>query len=582
MHVHVCKTLKSSAAGRYLCQPCRCTQLVQPHVDATVRCRGVSVALAMDDDLEDDFEPLGSEEPDPLDADNFDAVDYINRQFPNQDSLDGLGGFIEQLRGQEKQIEDGIRGAIRRQAAHGRRAQADLSDAKLAVRELFERIKAIRSKAEQSEELVSDVCRDIKSLDIAKRNLTLTVTALKRLVMLITALEQLRSTAECRHYEQAASLIHAVEELSSHFQELAHVARVADLLERKAAVLGDLKQQILDDYMCLHGGIGSATRQESLPEGWGAAAAKCVDALGSSMKREVVTQFCLRLLEGYKDIFQPPKEASGLETAERRFAWLKRTLREFDDKYKSQFPESWRVPCGLCDLFCHVTRQHLVEILDTSHHTVDPELMIRVLLKSIDFENELARKWSVDEQEEAEASGAPTQLLLKYPDVLSSKAGGSGKAQASSKPKEAEFAPRFRGIISECFDAYLSTWVKHEEKQLVEVLQSLTSADKMVGHEEDNDEDEDESLEPRYLYKSAPELFAAMKGSMNKCANFSTHNTLFDIFQVFRKIMTQYAGKLSGLLPSNGSKTCLDVAGVQAVCCAIGTAECPATSAVCS
>ncbi|CAE7448865.1 VPS53 [Symbiodinium pilosum] len=95
----------------------------------------------------------------------------------------------------------------------------------------------------------------------------------------------------------------------------------------------------------------------------------------------------------------------------------------------------------------------------------------------------------------------------------------------------------------------------------------------MVGHEEDAEEDEDESLEPRYLYKSAPELFAAMKGSMNKCVNFSTHNTLFDIFQVFRKIMTQYAGKLSGLLPSNGSKTCLDVAGVQAVCCAIGTAE---------
>ncbi|OLP83879.1 Vacuolar protein sorting-associated protein 53 A [Symbiodinium microadriaticum] len=531
----------------------------------------------MDDDLEDDFEPLGSEEPDPLDADNFDAVDYINKQFPNQESLEGLSSFIGQLRQQEKQIEDGIRGAIRRQAAHGRRAQADLSDAKLAVRELFERIKAIRSKAEQSEELVSDVCRDIKSLDIAKRNLTLTVTALKRLVMLITALEQLRSTAECRHYEQAASLIHAVEELSRHFQELSHVARVADLLERKAAVLGDLKQQILDDYMCLHGGIGSATRQESLPEGWGVAAAKCVDALGPGMKREVVTQFCLRLLEGYKDIFQPPKEASGLETAERRFAWLKRTLREFDDKYKSQFPESWRVPCGLCDLFCHVTRQHLVEILDTSHHTVDPELMIRVLLKSIDFENELARKWSVEaDQDQGEGYPGPStsQLLLKYPDVLSSKAGGSGKVEAlAPKVAKEEFAPRFRGIISECFDAYLSTWVKHEEKQLMEVLQNLTSADKMVGHDEDNDEDEDESLEPRYLYKSAPELFAAMKGSMNRCAGFSTHNTLFDIFQVFRKIITQYAGKLAGLLPGNGKKTLLDVAGVQAVCCVIGTAE---------
>ena len=534
----------------------------------------------MEDDLEDDFEPLVSEDLDPLDAENFNAIDYINRQFPNEDSLCGLGNFIEQLKAQEQNIEEGIKHAVRRQAAFGRRAKADLGDAKLAVRELFERIKAIKAKAEQSEELVSDVCRDIKSLDVAKRNLTLTVTALKRLVMLVTALEQLRSTAECRHYEQASCLIHAVEELSSHFQELSHVARVADLLERKAGVFSDLRQQVLEDYMCLHGGIGSATRLEQLPEGWGTAAAKCVDAIGPGMKREVVTQFCLRLLEGYKDIFQPPKEASGLETAERRFAWLKRTLREYDDKYKSQFPESWRVPCGLCDLFCHVTRQHLVEILDTTHHMVDPELMVRVLLKSIEFENELARKWASETTDDDPVTPETSRLssvmpLLKYPDVLSVKAGGKSSnimPETNENPGSDQFAPRFRGIISECFDAYLGTWVRHEEKQLLEVLQALTAADKMVGQEE-NEEDEDEVLQQRFLYKSAPELFAAMRGSMQECARFSTHNTLFDIFQVFRKVISQYASKLSSIIPPPGHKSCLDTEAVQAVCCVIGTAE---------
>lgn len=534
----------------------------------------------MDDDLEDDFEPLGEE--DPLDAENFNAIDYINRQFPNEASLGGLGLFINQLKAQEHDIEEGIKNAVRRQAAFGRRAKADLGDAKLAIRELFERIKAIKSKAEQSEELVSDVCRDIKSLDVAKRNLTLTVTALKRLVMLVTALEQLRSTAECRHYQQASSLIYAVEELSSHFQELSHVARVADLLERKAAVFSDLKQQILDDYMCLHGGIGSATRLEQLPEGWGTAAAKCVDAIGPGMKREVVTQFCLRLLEGYKDIFQPPKEASGLETAERRFAWLKRTLREYDDKYKSQFPESWRVPCGLCDLFCHVTRQHLVEILDTTHHMVDPELMVRVLLKSIEFENELARKWATETPDDDPITLDAGHLnsampVLKYPDVLAAKTGRrsstSSQTEAATEKAGADhFAPRFRGIISECFDAYLGTWVRHEEKQLLEVLQALTAADKMVSQENEENEEDEEVLQ-RYSYKSAPELFAAMRGSMQECSRFSTHNTLFDIFQVFRKVMSQLASKLSSLIPAAGHKACLDVEGVQAVCCAIGTAE---------
>ena len=42
-------------------------------------------------------------------------------------------------------------------------------------------IRDIKDKAEQSEQMVHEICRDIKSLDYAKRHLTLTITALKRL-----------------------------------------------------------------------------------------------------------------------------------------------------------------------------------------------------------------------------------------------------------------------------------------------------------------------------------------------------------------------------------------------------------------
>jgi hypothetical protein len=42
----------------------------------------------------------------------------------------------------------------------------------------------MREKAIASEEMVEEICQDIKSLDIAKKNLTLTMTALKKLGML--------------------------------------------------------------------------------------------------------------------------------------------------------------------------------------------------------------------------------------------------------------------------------------------------------------------------------------------------------------------------------------------------------------
>merc|ERR1719313_639446 len=98
----------------------------------------------IDDDLEDDFD-LGdtSEVPDP--------VDYINKNFPNEVALGGLDAFVDNLKVQQKQIDEDIRHAVRRQAARGKRARADLDEAKSAVRELFERIKAIKGKAQQSE-----------------------------------------------------------------------------------------------------------------------------------------------------------------------------------------------------------------------------------------------------------------------------------------------------------------------------------------------------------------------------------------------------------------------------------------------
>jgi len=47
----------------------------------------------------------------------------------------------------------------------------------------------IKEKANTSENLVFEMCKDIKSLDIAKKNLTFSITALKKYIMMLTAIE---------------------------------------------------------------------------------------------------------------------------------------------------------------------------------------------------------------------------------------------------------------------------------------------------------------------------------------------------------------------------------------------------------
>jgi hypothetical protein len=63
----------------------------------------------------------------------------------------------------------------------------DLTAAKSAIEELFTKISDIRRKAEASEVMVQEICRDIRKLDFAKTHLTHTITALRRLAMLVNA-----------------------------------------------------------------------------------------------------------------------------------------------------------------------------------------------------------------------------------------------------------------------------------------------------------------------------------------------------------------------------------------------------------
>jgi hypothetical protein len=58
------------------------------------------------------------------------------------------------------------------------------SDQVMCMQELTQKISEMKEKAEQSEVMVQEICRDIKKLDFAKKNITTTITALHRLAML--------------------------------------------------------------------------------------------------------------------------------------------------------------------------------------------------------------------------------------------------------------------------------------------------------------------------------------------------------------------------------------------------------------
>lgn len=160
---------------------------------------------------------------DPLDVPEFDPVGYLNHHFPTERSLDRLEPFMSSIAVQIGDLDEEISRTVQIQSEAGHQATKDVDEAKAAIRELFEKIRDMKAKAEQSEVMVQEICRDIKQLDFAKRHLQTTITALKRLHMLVTAVDQLQGVAKAKQYRESANLLDAVRQLLTHFESYTQV-----------------------------------------------------------------------------------------------------------------------------------------------------------------------------------------------------------------------------------------------------------------------------------------------------------------------------------------------------------------------
>ena len=65
----------------------------------------------------------------------------------------------------------------------------------------------IREQATESEAVVRDITKDIQMLDLAKKNLTQSMTMLRRLQMLVNALSQLEQSTKSRDYASATQAL---------------------------------------------------------------------------------------------------------------------------------------------------------------------------------------------------------------------------------------------------------------------------------------------------------------------------------------------------------------------------------------
>lgn len=124
-----------------------------------------------------------------------DPVEYLNSLFTSELALSqNLPQLQEVVRDRLSQFDETISLALSRQSEMSEKTLQVLPQALVSVKALQHRVLLVKEKAIESERAVFSITSDMKRLDSAKRHLQRTITTLKRLHMLIHAVEQLRQT----------------------------------------------------------------------------------------------------------------------------------------------------------------------------------------------------------------------------------------------------------------------------------------------------------------------------------------------------------------------------------------------------
>ncbi|KAI8556085.1 hypothetical protein RHMOL_Rhmol05G0224700 [Rhododendron molle] len=486
--------------------------------------------------------------------DKSSALDYINQMFPTEASLSCVEPLMQKIHGEIRRVDAGILAAVRQQSNSGTKAKEDLAAATHAVEELMYKIREIKSKAEQSETVVQEICRDIKKLDFAKKHITTTITALHRLTMLVSAVEQLQVMASKRQYKEAAAQLEAVNQLCSHFEAYKDIPKITELREKFKNIRQILKSHVFSDFSSL--GTGKETEESNLLQQL-ADACLVVDALEPSVREELVKNFCSRELTSYRQIF----EGAGLHLGLILF------------------------------LPSHIWTQ-IVEILDNLKEKPDVGTLLLALQRTLEFEEELADKFGAgtrskeagnDFEDTGETNNqAISDIRKKYEKKLAAHQGSESK-MAILFPASILIMPynflllgkrwtkrfigtrswgfqliklaaenylsalmwqfNFRGIISSCFEPHMAVYVELEEKTLMENLEKLVQEETW---------DIEEGTQTNIL-SSSMQVFLIIRRSLKRCSALTKNQTLLNLFKVFQRVLKAYATKLFTRLPKGGT-----------------------------
>uniref|UniRef100_A0A2K5NWR2 Vacuolar protein sorting-associated protein 53 homolog n=1 Tax=Cercocebus atys TaxID=9531 RepID=A0A2K5NWR2_CERAT len=455
---------------------------------------------------------------DPLDRADFNAVEYINTLFPTEQSLANIDEVVNKIRLKIRRLDDNIRTVVRGQTNVG-----------------------------QDGRQVKEITRDIKQLDHAKRHLTTSITTLNHLHMLAGGVDSLEAMTRRRQYGEVANLLQGVMNVLEHFHKYMGIPQIRQLSERVKAAQTELGQQILADFEEAFPSQG--TKRPGGPSNVLRDACLVANILDPRIKQEIIKKFIKQHLSEYLVLFQENQDVAWLDKIDRRYAWIKRQLVDYEEKYGRMFPREWCMAERIAVEFCHVTRTELAKIMRTRAKEIEVKLLLFAIQRTTNFEGFLAKRFSGctltdGSLKKLESPPPSTNPFLEDEPTPETEelATEKGDLDQPKKPKAPDNP--FHGIVSKCFEPHLYVYIESQDKNLGELIDRFVADFKAQGPPKPNT-DEGGAVLP-----SCADLFVYYKKCMVQCSQLSTGEPMIALTTIFQKYLREYAWKiLSGNLP---------------------------------
>ncbi|KAJ3271836.1 Vacuolar protein sorting-associated protein 53 [Terramyces sp. JEL0728] len=448
---------------------------------------------------------------------DFQIIPTLNELFPNEESLEKADEILEKTRGSIKRLDSALHNLIQQHSKEKntkiiKRIQTDIN-------ELVKRTEEIKKKSRVCESVIVEITRDIKALDETKKNLGVSTRILKRIYYAVNALEQLKQFATNKQYDRVAELMAVTLKLMEPLKPMKDVAQIVALCERSKAFQQETRKAIFTEFeQVFASGLFSNSAQLLFDS------CLVLETLEDDAKGGLIKWYTDLQLADYRNLFKKNPELAGLSDVSRRYSWLKRFLKTFDEQHAQLFPEPWKVDDAVTLQFCLETKKDLAAIMTKSEHdsTFDTMAMLQAIHTTVDFEGKLDMRF------------CKHQEVHKYAHVLTSS-----------------------------FDSFLWHYIDMEDHNLSEKFEPLKLA---LGEMEEG------------IYSSSVDLFLSYRQTFGTCAKLSIKKPFFDLCKMYQKWLNKYKDCLCAKLPKDDRKLLSEDELVN-LCAIINTSDyCTATT----